>query len=80
MDTKIINPKVPGDSSQKHGTYSTYSMNRNIEFRKVQKNSANQALLVSLPFEFTQTIPLSKGDVVRMQLMKDRSIRLERAT
>lgn len=44
------------------------------EYRKLQKKTGGETLLVTIPTAFVQAIPLQKSDVVRMTLDGERVI------
>ena len=48
------------------------------EYIKVQKHSENRTLMVTIPFAFVEAIKLQKGDTVKMMLLKNKTITLER--
>ncbi len=48
------------------------------EYRKLQKKTDGETLLVTIPTAFTQAIPLQKSDVVKMTL-EGKRITLEKA-
>ena len=49
-----------------------------VEYRKIQKHSSGDTLLVTIPYDFAKAIPLKKSDTVRMVLNSDNKIVVQR--
>lgn len=49
-----------------------------VEYRKIQKHSSGDTLLVTIPYDFAKAIPLKKSDTVKMILDSDKRIVVQR--
>lgn len=65
-------------SSHVSSISSLYTMSQ-AEYRKLQKKSDGETLLVTIPTAFAQAIPLLKSDVVKMTLVEGKRITVEKA-
>jgi antitoxin component of MazEF toxin-antitoxin module len=53
-------------------------LRQQAEYVKVQKHSENRTLMVTIPYVFAQSIPIQKGDTVKMTLENNKRIVVER--
>lgn len=67
------------NTSHMHTTPSMLSMLQQVQaqYRKVQKKTDCETLLVTIPTAFAQAIPLQKSDVVKITL-EGKTVRLEK--